>query len=133
MDYELSDPILYFSKYYDLMGDNENIDENYYTCQCVEYCKNGLQLRENKLAPCMTPFALEHVYQMMPKHWDRDMIYLDLTDETIGRGDVISMLHTPMKMCKYCHIDGVSHWKQLNESMCSDICNWSVKKMHRFL
>lgn len=123
VQYCFTDRIEEFSKYYDFKQDAD-IDLNFELCQSMQYCKNGLQLRENMIAPCCVPFALEHMSERFGI--DISICTVMNLESKVLMQDIKSMLNSPHQMCKVCHLDGFAEWKQVNPSEKSNIMNWSI-------
>lgn len=117
--YNISEKITSFEKYYNFSGKSD-LNQTYTNCQSVQYCKNGLTLYEDMLFPCVAPITLKraNIIHDSNKYGIKVSNYLSKNE--------IKSLFQPMEICKYCHIDQLQKWKQLNISEIHDIENWSV-------
>lgn len=119
----LTQEVREFSKLYDLEG-NSDVQEVFERCRIKFNCVN---MKENKLAVCHVPFAL----QTASKEFDLNIAeaeydFIDLCDETLDANKIRTLMNKPHGVCKFCHIDDYEEWKQLSTSQIGDISHWSI-------
>lgn len=123
VEYYFTEKINEFVKYYDFEKYSD-IDSSFETCQAMQYCKNGLNLREDIIAPCCVPFALEH----MVERFGMDISFCTTSrlDEQLTAQEITRLLAAPHEMCKVCHLDGFTEWRQVDCKEKLDYKNWSI-------
>lgn len=97
-----------FLRLYDFSGNQE-------PTEVFNFCKRKLSIiamRENKLAPCYTPFALKYAEKEFQIGYYEDGIIDLLTSELTPR-EIISHFIQPMDYCRFCHCDKTD-WRQVD-------------------
>lgn len=119
VEYKISEKIRYFENLYDLNGDSD-IEKTYRACKSIPYCKNGLNLLENYLYPCLAPIALYRYGIINKENYSLDL------DQCSNIKKAIDSVVNIKELCRFCHIDYHSKWRQLSDDEINIKSNWSV-------
>lgn len=120
IEYEILSKRVRFLKLYNFQQkqDSETV------FQCCKRKMSIIAMRENLLAACYVPFAINNAQCAFNLEYDISYDVLDLCNSNITKQMVVQKLFKPLSCCRFCHNDSVP-WSQINTNTEFRVKDWS--------